>query len=127
MSRGGVMIEKVNLKHLLCIGIACMAINFLFVGCGKSKPIDKLQADTDRSLGTIKAESSSVGVEIDRSQTASANAIEAIKRTELEVRGSREAVGNLNAGIAKLQAIIGECEELARKNKVIFDRIDRAN
>jgi hypothetical protein len=95
-----------------------------------SKPstnIDKLQSNTDRNLGRIKAESSSVGVEIDRSQTASANAIEAIKRTELEVRGSREAVGNLNAGIAKLQAILGECEELARKNSHIIDRIDGAN
>jgi hypothetical protein len=121
------MIEKVNLRHLLYVGIACMAINFLFVGCGKSATISRLQADTNSTMGRIKAESSSVGVEIDRSQTASANAIEAIKRTELEVRGSREAVGNLNAGIAKLQAIIGECEELARKNSNIIERIDGAN
>ena len=121
------MIEKVNLKHLLFVGIACMAINIVFVGCSKSATIDQLQTDTDRNLGRIKAESSIVGVEIERSQAASDNAIEAIKRTELEVRGSREAVGNLNAGIAKLQAIIGECEELARKNSNIIERIDGAN
>jgi hypothetical protein len=121
------MIEKVNLKHLLFIGIACMAINVLFLGCSKSSTIDQLQSDADRNLGRVKAESSSVGIEIDRSQTASANAIEAIKRTEFEVRGSREAVGNLNAGIAKLQAILGECEELARKNSNIIERIDGAN
>ena len=121
------MIEKVNLKHLLAIGVACVAINIVFVGCSKSTTIDQLQSDTDRSLGRIKAEQSTVGVEIDRSQTASANAIEAIKRTELEVRGSREAVSNIEAGIAKLQVIIGECEELARKNKAIFERIDGAN
>ena len=121
------MIEKVNIKHLLAIGVACVAINVLFLGCSKSSTIDQLQSDTDRNLGRIKAESSIIGVEIDRSQTASANAIEAIKRTELEVSGSREAVSNIEAGIAKLQVIIGECEELARKNKAIFERIDGAN
>jgi hypothetical protein len=121
------MIEKINFKQVLYIVAAGLAMCFMFSMFSKSKSIDKLQADTDRNLGAIKAEQSSVGVEIGRSQTASTNAIEAIKRTELEVRGSRETVGNLNAGIAKLQAIIGECEELARKNKVIFDRIDGAN
>ena len=122
------MIEKVNLKQVLTVVGIGLAMCFMFSMFSKpSTNIDKLQADTDRSLGAIKAEQSSVGVEINRSQTASANAIEAIKRTELEVRGSREAVGNLNAGVAKLQAIIGECEELARKNKAIFDRIDGAN
>ena len=121
------MIEKVNIKHLLAIGIACVAINVLFLSCSKSTTIDQLQSDTDRSLGTIKAEQSSVGTQIDRSQTASANAIEALERSQLEVSGSREAVSNIEAGIAKLQTVIGECEELARKNKVIFERIDGAN
>lgn len=121
------MIEKVNLRQVLYVGIACMAINFLFVGCGKSKSIDQLQTDTDRNLGNIKAEQSTVGVEIDRSQTASANAIEAIKRTELEVRGSREAVGNLNAGIEKLESILAECERLAGESKAIIERVNGAN
>ena len=104
--------------------VACCICCFLF---SKPNTIDQLQSDTDRNLGRIKAEQSSVGVEIDRSQTASANAIEAIKRTELEVSESREAVSNIEAGIAKLQTILGECEELARKNKAIFDRVDGAN
>jgi uncharacterized membrane protein YgaE (UPF0421/DUF939 family) len=122
------MIEKVNLRQVLAIVGIGLAMCFMFSMFSKpSTNIDKLQSNTDRNLGRIKAESSSVGVEIDRSQTASANAIEAIKRTELEVRGSREAVGNLNAGIAKLQAILGECEELARKNSNIIERIDGAN
>ena len=121
------MIEKVNIKHLLYVGIACMAINVLFLSCSKSTTIDQLQSDTDRSLGRIKAEQSSVGVEIGRSQTASKNAIVALERSQLEVNGSREAISNINAGIAKLQVIIGECEELARKNKAIFERIDGAN
>jgi hypothetical protein len=122
------MIEKVNLRQVLTVVAIGLAMCFMFSMFSKpSTNINKLQADTDRSLGTIKAESSMLGVGVERSKTASANAIEAIKRTELEVRGSREAVGNLNAGIAKLQAILGECEELARKNKVIFERIDGAN
>ena len=121
------MIEKVNLKPLFAIGVACVAINVLFLGCSKSSTIDQLQSDTDRNLGRIKAEQSSVGVEIGRSQTASTNAIEALERSQLEVSGSREAVSNIEAGIAKLQVIIGECEELARKNKSIFERIDGAN
>lgn len=122
------MIEKVNLKHLLFVGIACMAINIMFVGCGKpSTTIDQLQTDTDRNLGNLKAEQSSVGVEIDRSQAASDNAQQAIAGTQSEIRGSREAVSNLNAGITKLQTILAECEELARKNSHIIERVDGAN
>ena len=121
------MIEKVNLRQVLTIVAIGLAMCFMFSMFSKSSTIDRLQNDTNSTMGRVKAESSSVGVEIDRSQTASTNAIEAIKRTELEVRGSREAVGNLNAGIAKLQVIIGECEELTRKNKAIIDGIDGAN
>ena len=122
------MIEKVNLRQVLAsVGIG-LAMCFMFSMFSKpSTSIDKLQADTDRSLGAIKAEQSTVGVEIDRSQTATGNAFQAIERIELEVRGSREAVSNIEAGIAKLQAVIGECEELARKNKAIFERVDGAN
>ena len=121
------MIEKVNLKHLLFVGIACMAINIVFVGCSKSATIDQLQTDTDRNLGRIKAESSIVGVEIERSQAASDNATEAIGRTQSEIRGSREAVSSLNAGIAKLQVILAECERLARENSEIIAGVDRTN
>lgn len=122
------MIEKVNLRQVLTIVGIGLAMCFMFSMFSKpSTSIDKLQADTDRSLGAIKAEQSSIGVEIGRSQTASTNAIEALERSQLEVSGSREAVSNIEAGITKLQTIIGECEELARKNKAIIDRVDGAN
>jgi hypothetical protein len=122
------MIEKVNLKQVLYIVGIGLAMCFMFSMFSKpSANINRLQADTDRSLGAIKAEQSTVGVEINRSEVASGNAIEAIGRTQLEVRGSREAVSNLDAGITKLQAILAECQRLTTESKAIFERIDGAN
>lgn len=121
------MIEKVNIKHLLAIGIACVAINVLFISCSKSTTIDQLQSDTDRSLGAIKAEQSTVGVGIGRSEAHNTNAIQAIERTRSEITGSREAVSNLNAGIEKLESILAECERLAGESKAIIERVDEAN
>ena len=121
------MIEKVNLKHLLFVGIACMAINIVFVGCSKSATIDQLQTDTDRNLGRIKAESSIVGVEIERSQAASDNAAQAIRNAKEQINGNRETFNDFRAGINKLERQLAECEELARKNSNIIERIDGAN
>ena len=121
------MLEKVNLNQIIVIGAIGLAINVLFFGCGKSTTIRELQADTDRSLGTIKAEQSSTGVEIDRSQIATGNALQAISRSQTEIDGSRKAVNNLNAGIGKLQSILAECERLATESKAIFERVDQSN
>ena len=121
------MIEKVNLRQVLVIAGICLAVCFVFRGCGKPTTISRLQNDVNCTMGTIKAESSIVGVEIERSQAASDNATEAIGRTQSEIRGSREAVSSLNAGIAKLQVILAECERLARENSEIIAGVDRTN
>ena len=121
------MLEKVNLNQVLAIGIVGLAINVLFVGCGKSSTIDKLQSDTDRNLGTIKVEQSSVGVEIDRSQVATGNALQAIERSQTEIDGSRKAVDDFEARIRELQHLVDECQRLTRESKAIFDNADRAN
>ena len=121
------MIEKVDIKQVLYIGVACLAINFLFGGCGKSATIDQLQADTDRTMGTVKAEQSCVGVEIDRSEIANGNAIEAISRTQAEIDGIRKAVDDFEARIKELQNLVAECQRLTAESKGIIDNIERAN
>ena len=121
------MIEKVNLKHLLYVGIACMAINVLFLGCSKSSTIDQLQSDTDRNLGRIKAESSMLGVGVERSQTASNNAQQAIAGVRAKINGSRETFNDFRAGINELERQLGECQRLAEQNTNIIERIDEAN
>jgi galactokinase len=121
------MIEKIELKQVLYIGVACLAINVLFFGCGKSSTINQLQTDTDRTVGTIKAEQSSIGVEINRSQVATANAVEAINRSQIEIDGSRKAVDDFEARIRELQSLACECQSLATESKAIIDNIDGAN
>lgn len=121
------MIEKVNLRQMLTIVGIGLAINFLFFGYGKSTTIRELQADTDRNLGTIKVNTSAVGVGINRSEAHNTNAIQAIERTRSEITGSREAVSNLDAGIEKLEFILAECERLAGESKAIIERVDGAN
>ena len=121
------MIEKIELKQVLYIGVACLAINVLFFGCGKSSTINQLQTDTDRTVGTIKAEQSSVGVEINRSQVATANAVEAINRSQTEIDGSRKAVDDFEARIRELQTLVNECHRLATESKGIIDGVDQTN
>lgn len=122
------MIEKVNLKQMLYVVGFGLAICFMFSMFSKpSTNINQLQADTDRSLGTIKAEQSSVGVEIDRSQTATGNALEAISRSQTEIDGSRKAVDGIETGIREIQHILAECERITTESKAIFERIDQSN
>ena len=122
------MIEKVNLKQMLVIGGIGLALCFVFSMFSKpSTNIDKLQADTDRSLGAIKAEQSSTGVEIDRSQVATGNALQAISRSQTEIDGSSKAVDGIETGIGKLESILAECKRLTTESKAIFERVDQSN
>lgn len=121
------MIEKIELKQVLYIGVACLAINVLFFGCGKSSTINQLQTDTDRNLGRIKAESSMLGVGVERSQTASDNAQQAIAGVREKINGSRETFNDFRAGINELERQLGECQRLAEQNTNIIERVDGAN
>lgn len=121
------MIEKVDIKQVLYVGIVCLAINFMFAGCSKSSTINQLQNDTNRTMGTVKAEQSSVGVEIGRSQVATGNAIEAISRSQTEIDGSRKAVDDFEERIRKLQSLVAECHRLTTESKGIIDNVERAN
>ena len=121
------MIAKIDIKQVLCICVVGLAINFLFIGCGKSSTIERLQSDTDRNLGAIKAEQSSVGVEIGRGQVATGNALQAIERSQAEIDGSRKAVDDFEARIRELQSLVSECQRLATESKGIIDNADRAN
>lgn len=120
--------NKKAYDYWMAFGFVVVGICFLFSLFGKpGASIDKLQADTDRTMGTIKAEQSSAGAEIDRSAIASGNAIEAIQRSQSEIGGSREAVDNINAGIAKLQNILGECKRIAGESKSILNGVEQSN
>jgi peptidoglycan hydrolase CwlO-like protein len=126
-TKGVLMIAKVDIKQVLVVGVACLAINFLFGSCGKSSTINQLQSDTDRTMGAVKAEQSSVGTEIGRSQVATGNAIESISRSQTEIDRSRKAVDDFEARIRELQSLVAECQRLTTESKGIIDNIDRAN
>ena len=122
------MIEKVNLRQVLAIVGIGLAMCFMFSMFSKSSTnINRLQADTDRSLGAIKAEQSTVGVEIDRSQTATGNAFQAISRSQAEIDGSRKAVDGIEARVREIQSILAKCQRLTTESKAIIDGIDGTN
>lgn len=122
------MIEKVNLRQVLTIVGIGLAMCFMFSMFSKpSTNINKLQADTNRSLGAIKAEQSTIGVEIDRSQTSTGNAFQAIERSQIKIEGSRKSIDGIEAGIREIQSILAECQRLTTESKAIFERIDGAN
>lgn len=122
------MIEKVNLKQVLYIVGIGLAMCFMFSMFSKpSTSIDQLQSNTDRNLGRIKTESSMLGVGVERSQTASNNAQQAIARVREKINGSRETFNDFRAGINELERQLGECQRLAEQNTNIINGIDGAN
>ena len=120
--------EKTGYKILSYFAVFIFLMCVLFRGFGsESRELSRLQNDVNCTMGRIKAESSIVGVEIERSQVASDNAQQAIAGVREQINGSRETFNDFRAGINELQAILAECEELARKNSNIIERIDGAN
>ncbi|MBR6511132.1 MAG: hypothetical protein IKT51_02690 [Phascolarctobacterium sp.] len=121
------MLEKVNLNQVLAIGIVGLAINVLFVGCGKSSTIDKLQSDTDRNLGTIKAESAILGVEVERIERTTGSVAETIGEANTRINDGRATFNTISTRINDIKNIVGECQRLARENANIIDKADKAN
>ena len=122
------MIEKVNLKQVLVIAGIGLAVCFVFRGCGTASPsIRELQTSTDNTMGNLKAESSIVGVEIERSQVASDNAAQAIRNAKEQINGSRATFNDFRAGINELERQLAECERLARENSEIIAGVDGSN
>ena len=121
------MIEKIELKQVAIVGVICLTINFLFLGCGKSDTIDKLQSDTDRTMADIKTKSASTGVELGRIKTANRELKEALERAKAELDRSRAVGNSIEASLAELDRIINESRELARRNKSIINQVDTAN
>ena len=122
------MIAKVKISHLLVAAAIGLAMCFMFSMFSKpSTNINQLQSNTDRNLGRIKAESSMLGVGVERSQTASNNAQQAIAGVRAKINGSRETFNDFRAGINELERQLGECQRLAEQNTNIIERIDGAN
>jgi len=122
------MIEKVNLNQVLTVAGIGLAVCFLFRSCGTASPsISRLQNDTNCTMGTVKAESAGIGIEIERSQTASNNAAEAIRNAKEQINGNRGTFNDFREGINELERTLGECERLARENAEIIAGIDGSN
>lgn len=122
------MIEKVNLRQVLTVAGIGLAVCFMFRGCGTaSTSISKLQNDTNSTMGAVKSESAGIGVEIERSQTASDNAAEAIRNIKEQINGSRGTFNDFREGINELERTLGECERLAKQNAEIIERVDGSN
>lgn len=111
---------------IAAIIVTCCVALFLF-GKPANNTTSELQADTDRNLGNIKAESAIVGIEVERSKIASDNIKETIGRIDTEIDGSRKTAGEITAGIENLERLIVECERLAGENARIIDEADKAN
>lgn len=121
------MIEKVNLRQVLGIAIVGVAVCFLFRSCGRANTINQLQADTNETMGTVKAESAILAVEVERSIATSGSLGEAINETGRAVTGSREAAATLKAGIGELKHTLAECQRLADENAKLIAEIDKGH
>ena len=122
------MIEKVSIKQMLIATGIGVALCFMFGVFSKpSTTINQLQSNTNSTMGTIKAESSMLGVEAGRSQTASIEVKESIDRINGNINDCRGRINDLQASINELERTLAECATVAGENKSIIDEIDRSN
>ena len=118
------MIEKVNIKHLL---VACgigLALCFVFGVFSKPSTINRLQADTDSTMGTVKAESAILGVEVERVERTTGSVAETIGEVNTRINDSRATFNTISTRINDIKNIVGECQRLARENANIIDNVD---
>ena len=121
------MLEKVNLNQVLAIGIVGLAINVLFVGCGKSSTIDQLQSNTNSTMGTIKAESAILGVEVERIERTTGSVAETIGKVNTRINDGRATFNTISTRINDIKNIVRECQRLATESKGIIDNADKSN
>jgi septal ring factor EnvC (AmiA/AmiB activator) len=117
--------EKTGYKILEYLGVFVVLLCVLFFGFGDdSSELNRLQNDTDNTMGTIKTNAAIVGVEIGRTQESNRKLEEALNRTRAEIERSRASSNSIQASINELERIIGEAEELARTNANIINQVD---
>ena len=121
------MIAKIDIKQVLYICVVGLAINFLFIGCGKSSTIDKLQSDTNSTMGTIKAESAILSVEVERIERTTGSVAETIEKVNTRINDGRATFNTISTRINDIKNIVGECQRLATENARIIDEADKAN
>lgn len=117
--------EKFGYKILEYLGVCVVLLCVLFFSFGDdSTELNRLQSDTDNTVGTIKTNAAIVGVEIGRTQESNRKLKEALDRTRAEIERSRASSSSIQASINELERIIRESEELARTNANIINQVD---
>lgn len=117
--------EKTGYKILEYLGVFVVLLCVLFFSFGEDgTELNRLQNDTDRTVGTIKTNAAIVGVEIGRTQESNRKLKEALDRTRAEIERSRASSNSIQASINELERIIRESEELARTNANIINQVD---
>ncbi len=119
--------EKTGYKILCYLAVFVVFMCVMFRGCGEQHSLGELQANTDNTVGNIKANSAIAGVEIGRSQDSISKSKEAIERAEAEIGSSRKISDSIEAGIGELERIIGEAQVLSRRSAEIIERVDATN
>ena len=120
--------ERTGYKILEYLGVCVVLLCVLFFGFGDDKTeLNRLQSNTDNTVGTIKTNTAIVGVEIGRTQESNRKLKEALDRARVEIERSRTSSSSIKASLDELERLIGEAEELARTNANIINQVDAAN
>lgn len=117
--------EKTGYKILEYLGVFVVLLCVLFFSFGDdSTELNRLQNGTDNTVGTIKTNTAIVGVEIGRTQESNRKLEEALDRARVEIERSRTSSSSIKASLNELERLIGEAEELARRNANIINQVD---
>ena len=119
--------EKTGYKILCYLAGFVVFMCVMFRGCGKPTTISRLQDVVNCTMGSLKANSAIVGVEIGRSQDSISKSKEALERAEAEIGSSRKISDSIEAGIGELERIIGEAQALSRRSAETIERADAPN
>ena len=118
--------EKTGYKILEYLGVFVVLLCVLFFSFGNDNTeLNRLQSDTDNTVGAIKTNSALIGVEIGRTQESNRQLEEALERARVEVERSRASSSSIQASLNELERLIGEAEDLVRANASIIEQIDR--
>lgn len=116
--------EKTGYKILSYFAVLIVFVCFLFRGFGEQRDLNRLQNDTDRTVGIIKTKSANAGIEIIRIERTSGEIGGAVKDAIDGIGRSQKSASTISNGIEGIKRTIKECRELVDRNSEIIERLD---
>ena len=114
--------DDVSSIVLFLVVLGCFCWLLSVTGCRNP---NGLQGSTDREIGRVEEQQRQIGIEIGRAGAEVGAAEDALDRAGGAISHSQERARTVQAGLSECEAILKECQGLARANAKIIAELGK--